>query len=143
MVKPSEKQTMVNSEYWITPPELYKQYDDEFHFDNDPCPYPYQGYDGCSDAYGWRWSNWVNPPFRSKDAYHGSGPTAFTRKAIEEAKKGKTSVLILPVQGYVNLLFAAGAECRSVGRVRWLEANTGLPTKSPSNNAIFILRGKG
>ena len=139
MVKPSEKESLVDSQYWLTPPELYKQLNDEFPFDCDPCPYPYQGYDGCS--IDWGNVNYVNPPFRRKDAHHDAGPTMFTRKAIEEQQKGKTSVLILPVQGYVNLLFAAGAECRPLGRVKWLEANTGKPTKTPSNNALFILRG--
>ena len=131
---------MVDSQFWIIPPELYKKYDDEFHFNHDPCPYPYQGFDGC--AAPWGTMNWVNPPFRSKDAHHERGPTAFTRKAIEEQEKGNSSVLILPVQGYVNLLLAAGAEARAVGRVKWLEGNTGKPCSSPSNNALFILRGK-
>lgn len=27
-----------HSDQWATPPELYKQLDDEFHFDFDPCP---------------------------------------------------------------------------------------------------------
>lgn len=139
MVKPSEKKTHVDSRYWITPPELYKKLDDEFHFNFDPCPCPYQGYDGCGIE--WEQSNWVNPPFRAKDSYCDRGPTAFTRKAIEENKKGKTCVLILPVQGYVNMLFEAGAECRSVGRVKWLDATTGKQASSPSNNALFILRG--
>lgn len=143
MVKPSEKLTHVDSRFWITPPELYKSLDDEFHFDFDPCPYVDPSkitIDGC--AIDWGNVNWVNPPFRSKDAFNDRGPTAFTRKAIEEQSKGKTSVLILPVQGYVNLLFAARAECRSVGRVKWLDAETGKPASSPSNNALFILRGK-
>ena len=138
MTKPSEKKTHIDSRFWITPPELYEQLDKEFHFTCDPCPFPYAANTLNVD---WGESNYINPPFRAKDAHEGGGPTAFTRKAIEENKKGKTCVLILPVQGYVNMLFAAGAECRSVGRVRWLEANTGKPCAAPSNNALFILRG--
>ena len=105
---------MVDSKFWLVPPNLYKPLDEEFHFDFDPCPYPYNSdkiADGC--LIDWGKVNWVNPPFRAKDAAYGSGPTAFTRKAIIEAERGKTSVLILPVQGYVNLLLAAGAEARS------------------------------
>ena len=64
------------------------------------------------------------------------------RKAIEEQKKGKTSVLILPVQSYVTMLLEAGVEIRPVGRVRWIDVNTGQRSKSPSTNALFILRGK-
>lgn len=105
---------MVNSKGYI-----YKELDKEFKFNFDPCPYPFER-DGIE--IDWGSCNWVNPPFRSKDAINGHGPTAFVRKAIEESKKGKTSVLILPVQSYVNAI-------------------TGLPYKTPSTNALFILRG--
>ena len=130
---------MVDSKFWLIPPEIYKRLDAEFHFDFDPCPYPFVR-DGID--IDWGGANWVNPPFRSKDAINGHGPTAFVRKAIEEQKKGKTSVIIVPVQSYVNMMFEAGAECRPAGRVRWLEADTGQPCKSPGTNSIFILRGK-
>ena len=39
------------------------------------------------------------------------------------------------------MLLLAGAEIRPLGRVNWLDARTGKPMKSGSNNAIFILRG--
>ena len=86
-------------------------------------------------------SNWVNPPFRKRDAINGHGPTSFVRKGIEESKKGKTSVFILPVQNYVNMLLLAGAEIRPLGRVTWIDTRTGKPMKAGSNNALFILRG--
>ncbi len=73
---------------------------------------------------------------------NGHGPTAFVRKALEEQKKGKTSVLILPVLSLLNMLFDAKAEIRPVGRVRWVHAETGEKWKQPSNCALFILRGK-
>ena len=81
-------------QYWITPPDLYQKLDAEFRFDFDPCPYPYK-----QDGIGIEWgqSNYVNPPFRVKDAHNGHGPTAFVRKAIEENKKGKTIVMLLNI----------------------------------------------
>ena len=126
-------------QYWLTPPDLYKQLDDEFHFDFDPCPYPYVK-DGTQ--IDWGKCSFVNPPFRKKDSINGNGPTAFVRKAIEENKKGKQVVLIIPVQSYVNMLIEAGAELRSLGRVRWVDAITKQESKSPSPICCFILRGK-
>lgn len=124
--------------YWLTPPDVYKRLDDEFEFDFDPCPHPRpDGFDGLE--VDWGKCNYVNPPFRKKDG-GGFGPTAFVRKAIEEQEKGKTSVILIPVQSYVNLLLEAGAEMRSAGRVRWLEVDSGEPCKSPSPIGCFILR---
>lgn len=133
------KMNRVNSRFWLIPKDIYNPLNDEFKFDFDPCPYPFKQ-DGIEIE--WGKSNWVNPPFRIADSENGHGPTAFVRKAIQENKKGKTCVLILPVQNYVNMLLDAGAEIRPVGRVKWISAITNRPDKSPSNNALFILRGK-
>lgn len=127
--------------YWITPEGLYRELDHEFQFDFDPCPCPRpEGYDSLSTD--WGQVNFVNPPFRRKDGVDGKGPTAFVRKAIEEQQKGKTSVLTVPVQSYVNLLLEAGAELRPGGRVRWLEVDTREPSPNPSPIVIAVLRGK-
>ena len=118
----------------MTPPDLYARLDAEFHFDFDPCPYPMLT---TGLKHDWGFVNFVNPPFRSKDG----SPTAFVRKAIEQQAKGKTSVLVLPTQSYVNLLLEAGAELRSLGRVKWLEVDTKEPMPGPSPITCFILRG--
>ena len=125
--------------YWLTPPDLYARLHDEFGFDFDPCPCPRpEGYDSLE--LDWGRMNYVNPPFRPHDGVNGKGPTAFVRKAIEEHKHGRGSVLTIPTQSYVNLLLEAGAECRSLGRVRWLEASTGTVMTGPSPITAFILR---
>lgn len=124
--------------FWLTPKDLYKKLDDEFHFDFDPCPYPRpEGYNSLDLP--WGKMNYVNPPFRSKDTADGRGPTAFVRKAIEESKKGNHSVLMIPTQSYVNILLEAGAELRSAGRVRWISGKNGEPCKSPSPITTFII----
>src|SRR3972149_5187939 len=120
--------------YWLVPMRLYEELDNEFHFDFDPCQYP-KKFNGLECE--WGQMNFVNPPFRSKDG----SPTAFVRKAIEESKKGKSSFLTLPCQSYVNLLLEAGAELRSLGRVKWLEVETKEPMKSPSPITGFYLKG--
>jgi hypothetical protein len=94
----------------------------------------------------WGQSNYVNPPFSSDDARScgdpGVGPTAWIKKAIEEQQKGRSSVLILPIPSYVNMVLEAGGEIRSAGRVRWLEVDTKKPSRSPFPCAVFVLRGK-
>lgn len=127
-------------EYWLTPPDLYQKLDREFGFDFDPCPYP-KPLDFDSLKMDWGQVNYVNPPFRKKDG-GGFGPTAWVRKGIEENKKGKTVVFAIPTQSYVNLLLEAGAEIRSLGRVRWLEGTTKKPVTSPSPISLFVLRAK-
>jgi hypothetical protein len=126
--------------YWITPPEMYKELDTEFHFDFDPCPNPRpEGYNSLNLA--WGNMNYCNPPFRKTDG-NTDGPTAFVRKAITEQTKGKSTVLLIPAQSYINLLLEAGAELRSAGRTRFLEVDTKEPLKGPSPTILAILRGK-
>lgn len=140
MTKTKSKVGEKKKEYWITPPEIYAKLDQEFNFDFDPCPYPYQGFDGTEVE--WGKSTYCNPPFRKSDGQNDKGPTAFIRKAIEENKKGKDVVVIINTNAFINMLIEAGAEMRSMGRVKWLDGKTGEPWKSPSCTTLFVLRGK-
>lgn len=129
------------NQFWKTPPDIYKALNDQFNFDFDPCPCPRPEYYD-SLIVPWGRSNFVNPPFRKHDGVNGKGPTAFVHKAIAEQKLGKSSVIILPTQSYVNLLLEAGAILSSLGRVRWTEATTGKSCASPSPITCFFLKGK-
>ena len=128
--------------YWLTPPELYEALNNKYGpFDYDPCPCPRpKRFNSLIVPWGRR--NFVNPPFHPHDGVDGQGPTAFVRKAIAEKRLGKSSVLLLPVQSYVNLLLEAGAELHSLGRVPWRESTTGKPMNGPSPICCFVLRGK-
>lgn len=76
-----------------TPTWLYKELDDEFHFDCDPCPLNATPlFDGLSIE--WGRCNYVNPPYSNK--------TPWIRKALIEMSKGKTSVMLLPVDTSTN-----------------------------------------
>lgn len=129
----------MKKQFWKTPPDLMEALNNEFKFTMDVCPYP------KPDSFNslimpWGESNFCNPPFRREDG-GGFGPTAFVRKAIQEHRDfGKKSVLIIPTQSYVNLLLEAGAELRSLGRVRWRECETNEECKSPSPITMFILK---
>jgi len=80
-----------NSDNWKTPKELYDKLNEEFNFDFDPCPYSEAEplFDGLSIS--WGKSNFINPPYSRKLK------DAFVKKAIEESRKGKLCVLLLPV----------------------------------------------
>lgn len=126
--------------YWITPPDLYAQLDAEFHFDFDPCPYPLpEGFDGLTCE--WGQSNYVNPPFGSI-LHQGrkKGPTAWVRKALAEAKKGKRTVLVYPVDKWVLMLLAGQSKVRNLGDVRWLATEDGSAGKGTGRHiACFIV----
>jgi hypothetical protein len=127
----------MKNKFWCTPPDIYGKLNDEFHFDFDPCPFPKpDGFDSLSME--WGQMNFVNPPFRKEDG-GGFGPTAWVRKAIEQSKQGKGSFIIIPAQSYVNLLLESGAQLRSMGRIKWIDKETGEICKSPSPITGFYL----
>ena len=86
-----------NKDDWKTPEDFYNKLNEEFNFDFDPCPYMHDinEYDGLKIE--WKQSNFVNPPYSLKLK------EAFVKKAIEESKKGKLCVLLLPVSTSTKL----------------------------------------
>ena len=78
---------------WDTPKDFYNELNKEFNFDFDPCPLTFDPIPEDKDGLkiDWGQSNYVNPPY-SKDLKE-----AFILKAIEESKKGKLSVVLVPV----------------------------------------------
>ena len=130
--------------YWLTPPDLYEQLNNEFNFNFDPCPYPLpEGFDGLTCE--WGTSNYVNPPFGSI-VHEGKkkGATAWVRKAIEEQAKGKRTVLVYPIDKWVLMLLAAiGTKVRNLGDVRWHSIEDGKPGNGTGRHiAAFILEPK-
>lgn len=104
----------------ITPPELYADLDREFHFDFDPCPYPRpEGFDSLKME--WGQANYCNPLFFG-GGVRGQGVTAFVRKALAESKRGKLTVLNLPIDGWVALLI----ENRANTDIVWREPSQGM-----------------
>ena len=127
--------------YWLTPPDLYKELDDEFGFDFDPCPYPLpEGFNGL--VADWGKSNYVNPPFGSfiQDGKK-KGVTAWARKAIEENKKGKKVVMVFPIDKWVLMMIEHGAEIRNLGDVKWLATEDMSQGKGTGRHiACFVLK---
>jgi len=86
-----------NDDNYATPPELYNELNKEFNFDFDPCPYNEKEIINDGLKIEWGNSNFVNPPYSQKLK------EAFVEKAIEESKKGKTCVLLIPVSTSTKL----------------------------------------
>jgi hypothetical protein len=126
--------------YWLTPPALMAALQLEFAFDFDACPHPKpDDFDGLTCE--WGSSTYVNPPFGSI-VHNGKkkGPTAWMRKAIEEHAKGKRVVVVYPVDKWVLMMLAAGAEVRNLGDVRWLATEDGSAGKGTGRHiACFVL----
>ena len=134
--------------YWLTPMDIYNDLNKEFNFNFDPCPYPKSNnFDGLTCE--WGSSNYVNPPFGSimhqgpnDKTLKKKGPTAWMRKAIEEQKKGKLSVVVYPVDKWVLMMVKATntLNIRNLGDVRWCAIEDGSQGKGTGRHiAAFIL----
>ena len=118
---------------WATPKELYNLLDSEFNFDFDPCPLNYT-VDGL--AIEWGKSNFINPPYSRKLK------EAFINKALEESKKGKLCVLLLPVSTSTKIfhdVVLPNGEIRFFrGRPKFSENGTEKPTSGQPDNMLVI-----
>jgi len=73
------------TDHWKTPDSVFKQLNDEFNFDFDPCPLN-AIFDGLTIP--WGKSTFVNPPY--------SQLKAWCKKAYEESLLGKLVVMLIP-----------------------------------------------
>lgn len=82
-----------HSDNWATPKDLYIKLDKEFYFDFDPCPLNTGEITPDTDGLLIEWGqrNFINPPYSRKLK------DAFVKRAIQESKKGKLCVMLLPV----------------------------------------------
>jgi phage N-6-adenine-methyltransferase len=97
MVNTVKNRNLNHSDNWKTPKKFYDEINKEFNFDFDPCPYS-EGepiFDGLKCE--WGNSNFVNPP------YSRGLKDEFVKKGIEEFKKGKTVVFLIPVSTSTKL----------------------------------------
>lgn len=125
--------------YWLTPPELLRSLEKEFgKFEMDPCPYPRPAwYDGLLDE----WSDpcFVNPPFLVRD---GGPIPKWLRKGVEEWKKGKTIIFLIPAMGYWKVLpdlNFGNVEVRMLGRMKFLGCKTQKVGENPPHDSILLI----
>ena len=126
-----------HSDNWATPKHFYDELDREFHFDFDPCPL--NGTDWLERE--WWLSNFVNPP------YSRTLKEVFVLKAIEESKKGKLCVMLLPVSTstrlFHNHIKPNAKEIRFVKwRIKFLWTNTKgeyVTNKAPMHDSMIVI----
>lgn len=130
-----------NHDNWETPKDLYNKLNKEFNFDFDPCPL-YADFNGLDIEWGKR--NFINPPYSKKLK------DAFVKKAIDESKKGKLCVCLLPVSTSTILFHEHikpnANEIRFLkGRVKFIGINTfgeKVSTKAGMHDSmVVILKG--
>ena len=129
----------VGEDFWLTPPELMKALMDEFHFDFDACPFPRPaGLNNLKED--WGSVSWMNPPIGK-----GHSLSDWVNKAVEETKKGKTVVAILPLPRWFRKMLEVDAEFRFPGIVRFRNPK-GRQAKSEGGgripDIIIVLRPK-
>jgi hypothetical protein len=114
-----------------TPPWLYKELDDEFHFDFDPCPLNRNPtFNGLSVE--WGRVNYVNPPYSNKFPW--------IIKSLQEFAKKKTVVMLLPVDTstswFHDWIKPYATEIRFLRR-RLTYPPNGTPAAYPSMVVVF------
>lgn len=132
-----------HSDNWATPKEFYDKLNAEFNFDFDPCPLN-EGEitldkDGLLIEWGQR--NYINPP------YSRTLKEAFVKKAIEESKKGKLCVMLLPVSTSTKLFHdytqPNAKEIRFIkGRIKFVGINTKgelVNNKAPMHDSMIVI----
>ena len=108
--------------YWLTPPELAPEREGRF----DPCPYP-KPVDWDALTMPWSKPWYANPPFATI--------VKFVRRAVDIGGPG---TLVFPVTTSTNILLRAGARLEPLGRVHWIDADTGA--RDPKGNETALAR---
>lgn len=134
-----------HSNNWATPKEFYDKLDQEFKFDFDPCPLNFDEITPETDGLikEWGLSNFINPP------YSRELKEKFVIKAINESKKGKLCIMLLPVSTSTKLfhdyILPNASDIRFVkGRIKFLGVNTKgeyVTNKAPMHDSMIVIFG--
>jgi len=125
--------------HWATPQALYQALNEEFEFDDDPCPHG-----AFDEALAGKWGGltrpwgsrtYLNPPY-------GKQIELWLRKAYHESLLGKLIVVLIPsrtdTQWWHNWVMRA-TEIRFLrGRLRF----GGAESSAPFPSALAIFRGE-
>lgn len=132
-----------HNDNWATPKEFYNKLNQEFSFNFDPCPLCFEDIKPENDGLliEWKERNFVNPP------YSRELKEKFVIKAINESKKGKLCVMLLPVSTSTRLfhehILPNAKEIRFIkGRIKFLGINTKgeyVTDKAPMHDSMIVV----
>lgn len=141
-----KQRSNVPSDSWATPKHFYDELNSEFNFDFDPCPLELGEITPEKDGLliEWGGSNFVNPP------YSQALKEAFVLKAINESRKGKVCVCLLPVSTstklFHNHILPENPEIRFIkGRIKFEGINTfgeKVTNKCGMHDSMLVIFGK-
>lgn len=86
-----------NDNNYATPPKIYEELNKKYNFDFDPCPYNENEIINDGLKIEWGISNFINPPYSQKLK------EAFIKRGIQEMRKGKICVFLIPVSTSTKL----------------------------------------
>ena len=126
---------------WKTPDYFYNELNNEFDFNFDPCPYQHDTNKWNGLEIEWKDRNFINPP------YSRILKEAFVKKAIQESKKGKLCVMLLPVSTSTRLfhdfILPNKKEIRFIdGRIKFSGINTKgeyVNNKSGMHDSMIVI----
>lgn len=139
--KINRQKNPAKNNHWKTPDYIYDPLNEEFGFDFDPCPlnHDISEWDGLKVEWGRR--NFVNPPYSAREK------EAFVNKAIEEFKKGKLCVLLVPVSTSTKLfhekILPNHTELRFIkGRIKFIgygQKGNFMDNKAAMHDSMIII----
>ena len=118
--------------HWATPKALYQALDAEFQFNDDPCQLKPTD-DGLSRE--WGSSTYCNPPY-------GKEIGKWIAKALEESRKGKTIVCLIPSRTDTRWWHDYVMKAQEIRFLRGRLKFSGHSNSAPSPSAIVIFGGR-
>lgn len=118
-----------NTDHWSTPKSIYNYYVNYLGY-FDPCPL-HSEFNGLDIE--WKANNFVNPPY--------SCVSKWIDKAIEESKKGRNSILLIPsrtdTKWFKKLCDYGCKVCFICGRLKFGNSNN----VAPFGSCFVVLNG--
>ena len=138
-----KNRNLIHSDNWATPKDFYDKLNEEFNFNFDPCPLNLAEITPDKDGLLIEWGkrNYINPPYSRKLK------EKFVLKAVEESKKGKLCVILLPVSTstklFHDIIKPNAKEIRFVkGRIKFIGINTKgeyVNNKAPMHDSMIVI----